>query len=1474
MGFIKACVASGGLLESVIVDTSRFGTISLPLTGTNETLRLDVGARGVEIASGEANYRIGSSFSPGACVEARIGKARALITVVDMDKGYSIYGAFGTVIVGCSSNHDIAYSLESKASLSQAPYFLIHMEAGKGHLEILTETPGVYVNGVLSAKTAQFRFGDEISILGLSIVNLGSSLAVSNPMGMTRVHLPMASGIAEAKPQEETVFKRIARIHGQEKTEKFVIEQPAQSASMQKLPAVLTIGPMITMAVSTAASLSMSISSSGSSAASLVMAGSMLAGMLLWPTVSRKFEESSLKKSEAVRTSAYEAYLSRMENTISENIKRNMLARNSSRVSSPNIADWIKNGTLRRVWERSVDDSDFLCARIGTGEVQNPSAIEAPKPNYLSIGDPLLAKAGEIAKKHETISGAPIALDLKASNSLGLIGMKALTRAMAASLASQLAALHDSGELKLAFVFDEAKTDFDWVKKLPHVWSDDMSSRYIAQSKTEVQTLFRSLLEELESRASSSNLSPIPAFVLFVIDRELVEDMSLSSFVTANYAKTGFASIFAFTEMEDVPNGCKAIAQMRADSSSIYEKSGAERGFMPFEKEIITPSDVALIASAMSRFRAKGAGRSAGIPSTVGFMDLLKAGSVDEIGIERRWRSALPHKSLAVPIGIKGGGELFYLDIHEKAHGSHGLMAGTTGSGKSECIQAIILSLAVHFHPDDVCFVLIDFKGGGMANLFTGMPHLAGTITNLGNQIKRSMISLNAEMRNRQRMLKEAGVNHIDKYQQLYKEGKAKTPMPHMVLISDEFAELKAQKPDFMAELVSAARIGRSLGVHLILATQKPSGVVDDQIWSNTRFRICLKVADKTDSNSMIESPLAASVTLPGRAYIQVGCNEVFEQLQTAYTGADYLPTEEYVDMDTRIVTRIDSCGQTSEQAAAFPKALKSSKKMNQLDAVVGHIAQVSEKLGIKYRPIWQEPLPKILDLAEAKKHEIGSGVSVAAGLIDDPEMQALRCLEVPLDKAHIVIYGLPGCGKTTFLKTILHEAARKYSPKDLEFLIIDFGGRSLEIFEHAPHTRQVMTPADGDEITAAFQDLMEEIEIRREKFATFRTESLKDCIAKSGEPMPIILVSIDNYQKLNDEMPDASDALSALIKEGAKYGIIVLLTANAVNAVSYKLTDYFSEKYALQLGDSIDYSTVVGSTQGMFPEAVKGRGLVRYDGRVAEWQAALSVCEIDDAERGRKISEDLDKLPKKAKAKTIIAPQEAKPVSQPAKSGGGLSSLPGMRKAQPQPTKTKKSKLEEFSSSGTAVAFERVSQARYRLPMGQGMYILSVGATNSDISASIAQTAQSEGAMVLYCGTALNGYSTESDLNSMVAQIKNGTLILIEDLMEFYKAVSDADLDTFTKILESDAKISLIAQAKLSDAQILKDYPLGILLFKKWKRGMLVSGKTIDCASVLPAELLAAQSFDERNALATMKSSLVFQPDGAFAKASALAVE
>ena len=366
----------------------------------------------------------------------------------------------------------------------------------------------------------------------------------------------------------------------------------------------------------------------------------------------------------------------------------------------------------------------------------------------------------------------------------------------------------------------------------------------------------------------------------------------------------GISLIIIDNKIVNIPDQCQSFVQL-SEAKCEYFESLVNNKPIQFEmdKNYI---DYFSCAKKLANIPIKIISKTEGqLPDKLGFLEMYDVGKIEQLNIKNRWEKNNPIQSLGVPVGYNQNGDKLIIDLHEKYHGPHGLIAGMTGSGKSEFLITYILSMALNFHPYEVQFILIDYKGGGLAGAFENeishikLPHLVGTITNLdANEIKRSLSSIESELKRRQRAFNEAreisGESTIDiyKYQKMYREGIVKEPVSHLFIISDEFAELKNQQPEFMVQLISTARIGRSLGVHLILATQKPSGVVDPQIWSNTRFRVCLRVQEKSDSNEVIKSPDAAYLKQTGRFYFQVGFNEIYELGQAAWAGGMYVPSE------------------------------------------------------------------------------------------------------------------------------------------------------------------------------------------------------------------------------------------------------------------------------------------------------------------------------------------------------------------------------------------------------------------------------------------------------------------------------------------------------------------------------------------------------------------------------------------------------
>ena len=425
------------------------------------------------------------------------------------------------------------------------------------------------------------------------------------------------------------------------------------------------------------------------------------------------------------------------------------------------------------------------------------------------------------------------------------------------------------------------------------------------------------------------------------------------------------------------------------------------------------------------------------LPDSISFLEMEKVGNVDQLNILNRWNTNDSISTLRAEIGVDELGKTFYLDLHEKAHGPHGLVAGMTGSGKSEFIITYILSMCVNYSPDDIAFILIDYKGGGLAGAFenqiTGMrlPHLTGTITNLDKaEMDRTLVSINSEAKRRQAKFNEArdrlseSTMDIYKYQKFYKDGRLEEPIPHLFIVCDEFAELKSQQPDFMDNLISIARIGRSLGIHLILATQKPSGVVNDQIWSNAKFHICLKVQDASDSEEMIKRKDAAALKEAGRFYLQVGYDEFFALGQSAWCGAKYYPSDQIIKDANNSVDLINDCGQIVKSSEIQKKQVVEAQG-EQITAILNEIIEVSKKTNKEAKKLWLPNIPPIILVDNLiKKYNINFSDSIKAviGEVDIPAEQKQDVLVYDLLKdGNCSIFGTDGLENEMIIHSLLY---------------------------------------------------------------------------------------------------------------------------------------------------------------------------------------------------------------------------------------------------------------------------------------------------------------------------------------------------------------------------------------------------------------------------------------------------------------------
>ncbi|WP_229263772.1 type VII secretion protein EssC [Cohnella cholangitidis] len=1143
----------------------------------------------------------------------------------------------GEMVIGRADNCDIHFA--NKYASSRHAEILI---AGSTlTIQDLNSSNGTFVNGI-RVQNKTLKPGDIIYIIGLKILVGQGFIAINNPDGQMSykqsVLRPLVKQAAIPADDEDgddedvsvsTPFYRSPRFKKDIASKEIKIDPPPSLGNQEQTPLMLMLGPSLTMGMSAVFmgifSLQNAMSSTGSvksAMPTLVMSFSMLIGTILWPILTRKHEKRKRIQREKLRQEKYRAYIDRMSQEIANECVRQSQILHENHVTVDKCVERIKL-RQRNLWERSHGHNDFLKVRLGLGQLPLQADIKYPERRFTLDDDDLQDALYKLAEQPKVLEQVPVTLSLMEDWNSGFIGNRTSITDLIKGIILQLVALHSYDELKLVFIYDKKEQDvWDFAKWLPHIWNREQGIRFLATSASEVKELAAFFEKEIARREAISNdeeLAEIsPHYVVFALNKSLAAKAEMINSILKHKKNYGFSVVYLYDELKQLPKECSMVVEFGGGISKIYDKDDITGKHIAFQPDFYYKHNEHDLAVILANTELDSASSSYVLPNMLTFLEMFEVGKIEHLNALTRWKENDPTVTLETPIGVDTTGEKFKLDLHEKFHGPHGLIAGMTGSGKSEFIMTFILSLAVNYHPYEVAFILIDYKGGGMANAFANLPHLAGTITNLdGAAVKRSLISIQSELKRRQAIFsdtsKQVNISNIDiyKYQKLYREGQVTEPLQHLFIISDEFAELKTQQPEFMEQLVSAARIGRSLGVHLILATQKPSGVVDDQIWSNSKFRICLKVQEKADSMDVIKRPDAAELSVTGRYFVQVGFNELFDLGQSAWGGAPYYPADRIEKHRDESIAVVDNLGRITKQAKSDKRRAMFRNPPKQIDEINKYLSAIAEEENIQVRPLWLEPIPDMIVVDELKeKYSFPDStpfvLNPLIGEVDDPTTQRQFPMTFPLTReGNAIIYGSAGNGKTTFLTTLTYALIKNHTPAELNLYLLDFGSETLGVYAKAPHVGDVLLSHETEKINNFFKMLYREVESRKKRFSEYGGDYQSFIRASSdSEKLPSIVVFIHNYSAFAETYEDKEEAISYLTREGLKYGLYFILTASNTNAVRYRILQNFKQLYVLQLNDPTDYSSVLGNVEGLYPSKYKGRGIYKSD-RVYEFQIA-----------------------------------------------------------------------------------------------------------------------------------------------------------------------------------------------------------------------------------------------------------------------------
>lgn len=870
------------------------------------------------------------------------------------------------------------------------------------------------------------------------------------------------------------------------------------------------------------------------------------------------------------------------------------------------------------LFDREKRDDDFLCVRLGSGDVKAKRKINYKKQEKLEIEDELQLMPENLYNQYKNIHNAPIVCDLKTVNAVGVIGTPSCRFEIMKNIVIDIVARHYYTDVKMVFIANcNNKNKIHWLRFLPHVYNDTLGIRNIVCDDESKNIIFEYLYKELTLRGQNKVYDAY--IVVFFVDEYGFKSHPISKFID-NAKDLGVTFIFFGDSRSDVPPGCDCIIDIKDNQNATLIDTSNKGDSSTFSYSKIATEQAASIVNFLAPVYTEEISLEGTLTKNISLFELLNIIAVDDIDLGARWSKSQVYKSMSSPLGVSKSG-VIELDLHDKAHGPHGLVAGTTGSGKSEILQTYILTMSTLFHPYEVAFVIIDFKGGGMVNQFKELPHLLGAITNIdGKEINRSLKSIKAELQKRQRLFADADVNHIDKYIKKYKAGEVSIPLPHLIIIVDEFAELKAEQPEFMKELISAARIGRSLGVHLILATQKPSGQVNEQIWSNSRFKLCLKVQSQEDSNEVLKSPLAAEIKEPGRAYLQVGNNEVFELFQSAYSGA----SEKADDSNVKEFT-IYCLNDSGRRVPIYSQKKQKSGdgSATQLEAIVKYVSDYCRNIKlIKLPDICLPSLQKKIEYSNMFINKF----SVPVGIYDDPDNQIQEYYGINVFAENTIIIGSSMTGKTNLLQLVIRGIASNYSPNEVTMYIIDFASMVLKNFEKLNHVGGVVVSNEDEKLKNLFKLLNEEIVIRKEKLLTAGVSNFIAYKEASNDDLSQIVLLIDNLTALKELYFVEEDLLLPICRDGLSVGISVIIANSQTAGIGFKYFSNINQRIGLSCNDSAEYHSLFEHCK-IQPENTPGRCLIQKEKEIYEAQTFISFDGEKEFERVQEISKFINKV-------------------------------------------------------------------------------------------------------------------------------------------------------------------------------------------------------------------------------------------------------
>lgn len=853
------------------------------------------------------------------------------------------------------------------------------------------------------------------------------------------------------------------------------------------------------------------------------------------------------------------------------------------------------------LWEKRRYDPDFLVLRVGTGEVASEVRVEDPE------------RLDHEQDEAWRLADAPVTVPLRDRGVFGVAGAGDVP--LGQWIVAQVAALHSPQDVRICVLTGEAgRASWDWVRWLPHarppaggsatVWiGNDEGS--VARRVEELTTLLTT--RQRAGREAAGAVSHTPEVVVVLHGARRLRDVPGVIRLLRDGPAVGIHAVCLDRDEALLPAECSAV--VAGDGLGLRVRQSGADVMDDVRPDRVQPPWCARLARALAPLRdISDQGEDARLPGAVRLLDLLDLDPPTGQAVAARWRTSGPSTRAVIGVGLNGP---FPVDLDSRHDGPHGLIAGTTGSGKSELLQTLIAGLAVANRPDEMTFVLIDYKGGSAFAGCARLPHTVGLVTDLdGHLTQRALRSLAAELRRREHVLLRASAKDIDDYER-QRTGAGLPVLPRLLIVIDEFASLVAELPEFVAGLVDIARRGRSLGVHLLLATQRPAGVVTADIRANTNLRIALRVTDPAESSDIIDAPDAARIpqSAPGRCFMRSG-NSAVQAMQAARVGGEHPGQISAAEPDPRVFPL--PWNRLGWSLPAREEPANGTTTVTDLALLVDAIREAASAQGIAAQPSpWLPPLPDVVTLEELPS--AASALVVPFGLTDLPEVQDRHALSLDLPEGgHLVIAGAAQSGRSTALRTIAGSLAARTSPADAHLYAIDCGANALLPLAGLPHCGAVVTRDQVDRVERLLFRLHGEVARRQQVLAAAGLSSLTEQRAHATEAdrLPYLVLLVDRWEGFvaayeNYDYGRLIDSLVRLLREGPAVGLRAVVTGDR-SALSGPVSTVFDQRLTLRMADPTDYGHAGINERHVPTHMLDGRALEQAATTLRESQIAL----------------------------------------------------------------------------------------------------------------------------------------------------------------------------------------------------------------------------------------------------------------------------